>query len=99
MTSVGRRIVSQGRLASGWESGTLRVVVPDLSSPLRVHVVGAGGAAMSAIGEILLAMGHSVTGSDAVPSAALDRLGARGARTWVGHDPVAASGCDLVAVS
>jgi UDP-N-acetylmuramate--alanine ligase len=74
-------------------------VVPDLSSPRRVHVVGAGGAAMSAIGEILLAMGHSVTGSDAVPSATLDRLASRGARTWVGHDPAAAAGADLLAVS
>jgi UDP-N-acetylmuramate--alanine ligase len=54
---------------------------------------------MSAIGEILIAMGHVVTGSDAVPSAALDRLAARGARTWVGHDPAAVTGVDLVAVS
>jgi UDP-N-acetylmuramate--alanine ligase len=54
---------------------------------------------MSAIGEILLAMGHVVSGSDAVPSAALDRLTAAGARTWVGHEPGLMAGTDLLAVS
>ncbi len=36
----------------------------DLSRPRRVHVVGAGGAGMSAIASVLAAMGHIVTGSD-----------------------------------
>ena len=46
----------------------------DLSAPLRVHVVAVGGAAMGPIARILAAMGHRVSGSDAVASAALDRL-------------------------
>ncbi|MGE0794168.1 MAG: UDP-N-acetylmuramate--L-alanine ligase [Acidimicrobiia bacterium] len=74
-------------------------MVPDLSLPRRVHVVGAGGSVMGSIGETLLAMGHTVSGSDAVPSAVLDRLAARGARTWVGHDPAGLAGVDLVAAS
>jgi UDP-N-acetylmuramate--alanine ligase len=31
---------------------------------LRIHIVGIGGAGMSAIGKLLLAGGHDVTGSD-----------------------------------
>ena len=36
----------------------------DLSTTTRVHVVGIGGAGMSAIASVLAAMGHRVTGSD-----------------------------------
>jgi UDP-N-acetylmuramate--alanine ligase len=31
---------------------------------LRIHIVGIGGAGMSAVGKLLLAAGHDVTGSD-----------------------------------
>ncbi|TMC00897.1 MAG: UDP-N-acetylmuramate--L-alanine ligase, partial [Chloroflexi bacterium] len=31
---------------------------------LRIHIVGIGGAGMSAVGKLLLADGHEVTGSD-----------------------------------
>ena len=34
----------------------------DLSQPTRIHVVGVGGAGMSAIAAVLAAMGHVVTG-------------------------------------
>ncbi len=73
--------------------------VPDLSSPLRVHVVAAGGAAMSAVAHILAAMGHTVTGSDQVDSAALDRLRAEGLTMWTGHHGDHVQGVDVVAVS
>ena len=37
----------------------------DLSGPpLRVHILGLGGAAMSAIATVLTALGHRVSGSD-----------------------------------
>ena len=36
----------------------------DLREPRRIHVVGIGGAGMSAIGLVLRAMGHTVSGSD-----------------------------------
>jgi UDP-N-acetylmuramate--alanine ligase len=75
--------------------------VIDLSSPLRVHVIGVGGAAMSAIATILAAMGHDVSGSDLKESAGLERLRAAGVRIHVGHhaDNLGDRRPDLVAVS
>lgn len=57
----------------------------DLSSPRRVHVVGIGGAGMSAIAAVLAQMGHRVSGSDLKPSATLERLASLGITTMVGH--------------
>jgi UDP-N-acetylmuramate--alanine ligase len=71
----------------------------DLSRPLRVHVIGVGGAAMSAIASILVAMGHQVSGSDLKGSAALDRLRSEGVDVHVGHDAAHVGDVDLVAVS
>jgi UDP-N-acetylmuramate--alanine ligase len=58
----------------------------DLATPMRIHVVGVGGAAMSAIATILAAMGHTVSGSDLKGSAGLAKLEALGVRVAVGHD-------------
>ena len=71
----------------------------DLSGHTRVHVVGVAGAGMSAIAEVLLAMGHTVSGSDASGGRALERLRDLGADVRVGHDPAAVEGADIVAVS
>jgi len=57
----------------------------DLSSPRAVHIVGVGGAGMSAIATVLARMGHRVSGSDLRGSAAFERLGALGVTTTVGH--------------
>jgi len=57
----------------------------DLSSPRVVHIVGIGGAGMSAIATVLARMGHRVSGSDLRGSAAFERLGALGVATTVGH--------------
>jgi UDP-N-acetylmuramate--alanine ligase len=57
----------------------------DLSSPRRVHVVGVGGAGMSAIATVLARMGHHVTGSDLKESRGLERLRLLGVRADVGH--------------
>ena len=46
----------------------------DLSEPRRIHVVGAGGAGMSAYTAMLAELGHAVTGSDVREHARLDRL-------------------------
>ena len=61
--------------------------------------MGVGGAGMSAIAAVLLAMGHEVSGSDASPSPVLDRLAAAGARVQAGHDPAWVEGADVVLVS
>jgi UDP-N-acetylmuramate--alanine ligase len=57
----------------------------DLSTPQRIHVVGVGGAGMSAIAIVLAAMGHRVSGSDLKESPGLDRLRASGIEVHVGH--------------
>ncbi len=62
------------------QDGTL-----DLSAPLHIHVVGVGGAGMSAIATVLAAMGHTVTGSDLKSSPVVDRLVAGGIDVTVGH--------------
>jgi len=71
----------------------------DLSRPLRIHVVGAGGAGMSAIASVLSAMGNRVTGSDLKWSAALERLRPSGVALSVGHDAVAVGDADVITVS
>jgi UDP-N-acetylmuramate--alanine ligase len=74
--------------------------VLDVSQPLAVHVVGIGGAGMSAIASTLAAMGHRVTGSDLKHGRVLDRLGAAGIPVVVGHDAAnLPAELDLVAVS
>ena len=54
-------------------------------APERVHLVGAGGIMMSGIGEILLARGHTVTGSDLASSEHTERLREHGATIYHGH--------------
>jgi len=71
----------------------------DLSQPLRIHVVGLGGAGMSAIAEVLLAMGHHVSGSDQRASQILERLGELGVDVSVGHDAGHVGPVDVVAIS
>lgn len=55
------------------------------SIPRRVHLVGAGGVHLSAIGQILLERGHVVTGSDLATSDYTRRLQERGATVYEGH--------------
>jgi UDP-N-acetylmuramate--alanine ligase len=57
----------------------------DLSAPTEVHIVGVGGAGMSAIASVLASMGHRVSGSDLKPSRPVDRLRAQGVRVEIGH--------------
>ena len=71
----------------------------DLQSARSVHVVGAGGAGMSAIATVLAAMGKQVSGSDLKDSAALRRLEAVGVTVHVGHRADHVGAVDAVAVS
>ena len=65
--------------------------------PPRVHLVGAGGVHMSAIGQILLARGHTVTGSDLAASDYTARLVAMGAQVFIGpHDATHLGDAQLV---
>lgn len=54
--------------------------------PDTVHILGIGGAGMSALARLLLARGVEVSGSDAKDSRRLEALRALGARCYVGHD-------------
>jgi UDP-N-acetylmuramate--alanine ligase len=80
-------------------------VVPDLSAAAvpvpalgPVHLIGVGGAGMSAIARLMLARGVPVSGSDARGGPVLDALAALGARVFVGHaaHQVPASGSVIV---
>ena len=59
-------------------------------------MVGIGGAGMSALARLYLALGHTVSGSDASDSPALRDLAALGATVHVGHDGAYVQGTDLV---
>jgi UDP-N-acetylmuramate--alanine ligase len=52
--------------------------------PKRVHLVGIGGAHMSAIGRILLSWGHEVSGSDLRATPVTDTMQALGATVSIG---------------
>ncbi len=71
----------------------------ELGVPQRIHVLGVGGAGMSAIAVVLQAMGHTVSGSDQRDSAVLARVAAAGVATKVGHDSDEIADIDAVAVS
>ena len=71
----------------------------DLSAPTAIHVIGAGGAGMSAIASVLRAMGHQVTGSDLRDGPAVARLRAEGVPVAIGHDPANLGDAALVAAS
>ena len=60
-------------------------IAADGTSLARVHLVGIGGAGMSAIGRILLDRGLAVSGSDAKSSHVVTGLTQRGVLTAVGH--------------
>jgi UDP-N-acetylmuramate--alanine ligase len=66
---------------------------------VRVHLVGIGGAGMSALARLYLAQGHAVSGSDESDSQALRDLAALGATVHVGHDAAFVEGADLVVAS
>jgi UDP-N-acetylmuramate--alanine ligase len=51
----------------------------------RIHFVGVGGIGMSGIAELLANLGYRVSGSDAVPSAATERLTELGVEVSIGH--------------
>ena len=65
----------------------------------RIHIVGIGGAGMSPLAAIMLAMGKEVSGSDLHLSVVTAALAAQGARVCEGHSPENVHGADLVVVT
>ena len=71
----------------------------DLCSATRIHLLGVGGAGMSAIAVVLRGLGCQVSGSDSADTPVLDRLREIGVDVSVGHDAYQISGADIVARS
>ena len=65
----------------------------------RIHFVGAGGAGMGGIAEVLHNLGYEVSGSDLNENAVTRRLAGMGVRIHIGHDPGNLGNCDAVVVS
>jgi UDP-N-acetylmuramate--alanine ligase len=69
------------------------------SPPRRVHVVGVGGAGMSALAAVLAAMGHQVSGSDLQAGARTERLRRAGVQVHIGHAAEHVEWAELVTAS
>ena len=67
----------------------------DQAGSLRGH----RGSGMSGLAEVVMSLGHVVSGSDAKPSQATDHLARLGARVHVGHDAGFVGDADLLVVS
>ncbi len=75
------------------------VPTPHHSELGHVHFIGIGGASMSGIAEMMVRLGHPVSGSDANDSTALTRLAELGVEVHVGHSPDWVAGADSVVVT
>lgn len=51
----------------------------------KIHFIGIGGIGMSAIAEVLLDLGHRVSGSDVASGPITERLASKGAEIYLGH--------------
>ncbi|RME51563.1 MAG: UDP-N-acetylmuramate--L-alanine ligase, partial [Caldilineae bacterium] len=65
----------------------------------HIHLIGIGGAGLSAIATVLLEQGYTVSGSDVQDSEAVARLRARGATVAIGHRAENVTRPDVVVVS
>jgi len=71
----------------------------NLSTKKRIHVVGVGGPGMSAIAQVLVEMGHEVSGSEIKESETVQRLREIGVEVNIGHDVASVHHCDVVTAS
>ncbi|MHC5068191.1 MAG: Mur ligase domain-containing protein, partial [Planctomycetota bacterium] len=62
----------------------------------RVHLMGIGGAGMSALVPLLRAVGAQVDGCDLAASRTVEDLRADGVAVALGHDPDHLAGCEVV---
>ena len=81
----------------------MRIPIPDGIPPVdrlgRVHFIGIGGAALSAIARLMTQQGVRVSGSDAVDSPVLGALREEGVTCFVGHAAKHLEGVDTVIAS
>lgn len=73
---------------------------PLFKTSRHIHFVGIGGVGMSGIAQVLLKLGHQVSGSDVAESESTRRLSAMGANIFLGHrGEVIVPGTDAVVIS
>lgn len=65
----------------------------------HIHLVGIGGAGISAIARVLLGLGYRVSGSDMQANAQTEELQAEGATVFVGHSAENILGARLLVIS
>jgi UDP-N-acetylmuramate--alanine ligase len=70
-----------------------------LNTAEHVHFIGIGGYGMSAIARVLLEMGYHVSGSDMVAQELTEKLVAKGAQVYIGHEATHVEGADMVVYS
>ncbi len=62
----------------------------------HIHLIGIGGAGLSAIAQVLLDKGYTVSGSDRVASPLFNAITNAGARTYLDHAAEQIKGADIV---
>lgn len=66
----------------------------------HIHFIGIGGAGLSALAQVMLERGYTVSGSDpAAPNPVTNELEKRGATIFSGHDARNIAGADLIVVT
>jgi UDP-N-acetylmuramate--alanine ligase len=70
-----------------------------LNTAEHVHFIGIGGYGMSAIARVLLEMGYHVSGSDVMAQELTDKLVAKGAQVYIGHEAAHVEGANMVVYS
>lgn len=71
----------------------------ELKSGMHIHLVGIGGAGISAIARVLLGRGFVVSGSDQQKNALTDALQEGGATIFQGHEAANISGAEAIVIS
>ncbi|MFO7549429.1 MAG: UDP-N-acetylmuramate--L-alanine ligase [Acidimicrobiia bacterium] len=71
----------------------------DLGRLGRIHLIGVGGAGMSALAKLLHGWGSVVSGSDLRAGSVVASLAELGIEVWSGHEPERLRGVDLVVAS
>ena len=80
----------------GQNGGSMMV---DLNNIKNIHCIGIGGIGLSAIADILISRGFTVTGSDMNQNETVERLMRDGAKISLGHMAKNVEGTDLVVYS
>ena len=65
----------------------------------NIHFVGIGGSGMSGIAEVLINLGHNVSGSDLKKTEVTEHLKAIGAKIFIGHDEKNIKNAEVIVVS